>query len=111
MECGGNNMILLETACKDVSPIIKECMICSAATIDEFVETIPPKTRNADSWCIAELSLKLAESYIEGDIAKVAIDLIPGAGVVAGCIMAGIDLYSTIKLAHEYDMCRINRVS
>lgn len=109
---GGNNISLLEKTCKNVSPIIQECMIRSAASIDEFyIIVTETRSRGADSWCLQQLSLKLVQSSIEGDIADVVIDLIPGADVIGACIMAGMDLYGALKTAHEYEMCRVTHVS
>lgn len=109
-EVGGNNMQMLETACYKKPLIIQECMISCAAIIDTFSLDYPI-SRNANSWCLHELTLKLMESIIEGKIADIAIDFIPGANVIGACVMAGMDLYSAIKTAHEYEMCCVTHVS
>lgn len=112
IENGGHNITMLVSAISNVSPLIKNCMISCAANIDEFIDVVP-QTRAANSWCLHELSLKLAKSYAEDGIADVVLDMIgvPGVDVAGALILAGYDLYSSIEMAYEYDKCCATHVS
>lgn len=112
IESGGHNMTMLVSAISDVSPLIKNCMISCAANVDEFIEVVP-QSRAANSWCLHQLSLKLAESYAVNGIADVALGMlaVPGADAVGALVLAGYDLYSSIEMAHEYNMCCVTHVS
>ena len=107
IECGGHNMDLLIQETQPVSPIIEDCMIRSAATIDEF---IPDNSdyRVASSHCISDLYHKLIESYVDEAIAEgvgAALAAFPEIDVAYQLVCAGVDLYESIKLAHEYNIC------
>ncbi|MDE6269025.1 MAG: hypothetical protein K2M04_08100 [Muribaculaceae bacterium] len=116
MQMGGRDLHMITEACRGVSPIIADCIIGSAAGIDEFL-SILPKSRDLNSYCLSHLTERMAESMVENvvvDVAKdaaVALIAVPGADVVGGLVLAGMDLYNAIELAHEYNMCCATKVS
>lgn len=116
IENGGHNMTMLSSAVSNVSPLIKSCMISCAANIDEFL-TVAPQSRAANSWCLHQLSLKMAESSVMNGVADVVGDVavgmigVPGVDVAGALILAGYDLYSSIEMAHDYNMCCATHVS
>ncbi|MDE5957527.1 MAG: hypothetical protein K2G78_04370 [Muribaculaceae bacterium] len=116
IENGGHSMVMLSESIKGRAPIIQECMIGCAASIDEYLNTLP-ESRAANSYCLQELTLKMAESAIQNEVvdivgdAAVAMIGVPGADVAVALGLAGYDLYDSIKMAHEYNLCCVTHVS
>lgn len=116
IENGGHSMVMLAEAIKDKAPIIQECMIGCAASIDEYLNTVP-ESRAANSYCLHELTLKMAESAIQNEVVDIAGEVavamigVPGVDVAVALGLAGYDLYDSIKMAHEYNMCCVTHVS
>lgn len=116
IETGGHNLIMLANNLKGKAPIIQECMIGCAASIDEYLGTIP-QSRSADAYCLHQLSLKMAESAFTNELISIVADAslamiaAPGADVALGLCLAGYDLYSSLKMAHDYNMCCATHVS
>ena len=116
IENGGHNFTMLAEALKDKTPIIQECMIGCAASIDEYI-VVAPESRAANSYCLHQLTLKMAESAVQnevvdilGDVAVSAI-VVPGVDVVGALCLAGYDLYDAVMMAHEYNLCCMKYVS
>lgn len=116
LESGGNNMIMLMDAIKDKAPIIQGCMINSAASIDEYLSA-STVSRNANDYCLDTLLKDVVKSQIEnvaidaGRAVAAALIASPEVDALAGLLILGVDLYSSIKLAHEYNLCVATHVS
>lgn len=116
LESGGNNMIMLMDAIKDKAPIIQGCMINSAASIDEYLSA-PTVSRNANDYCFETLFSGFVKSQIEtaamdaGKTVAAALIVCPEADALTGLLILGMDLYSSIKLVHEYNLCVATHVS
>ena len=116
IENGGHNMEMLANAIKDKTPIVQNCMICCAANIDEYILTTT-LSRTNDEYCLRQLTTKMAESAVQSGImdiaggAAVALIAAPGADVVIPLFLMGYDLYSAIKVAHEYNRCVATHIS
>ncbi|WP_300300678.1 hypothetical protein [uncultured Muribaculum sp.] len=113
IQSGGHNMTLLINESQQVSPLISDCMVISAATIDEFILD-NSDYRLATSHCIRDLYVKLVEMYTGNVIAEGVcswLAAVPGLDALTQLVMAGCDLYSAIKLAHEYNICCATSVS
>lgn len=121
IESGGHNLSMLQNATRNVSPIIKDCMISSAASIDEFSSITQyqpsPQTLEYNSYCLHMLARKTIKSAVLGGFTNAVVEIgmstlgIPGVDLVTGLILAGVDLYSAIELAHEYNMCCLTHLS
>ena len=113
---GGHNIPMLAEAIKNKTPIIQECMIGCAARIDEYIADMS-ESRAANSYCLHQLTLKMAESAVQNEVVDVigdlAVDMIgvPGVDVVGALCLAGYDLYDAVMMAHEYNLCCLKNVS
>ncbi len=115
IENGGHNMTTLAEAIKNKTPIIQECMIRCAAGIDEFIGTSASRSSNA--YCLHELQLEMAKSAVENEVIDVVGDAmvsmigVPGVDAAGALVLAGYDLYSSLEMAHKYNMCCATHVS
>lgn len=116
IESGGNNLEMLSDATKNVTPIIKTCMIACASNIDEFIG-YDPKSRAANSYCLQKLKLSMAKSVLENEVIEIGGDIlidmigVPGVDVLGALLLAGYDLHGAISMAHDYNMCCATHVS
>lgn len=117
IESGGNNMKMIEGFSRNASPMIRDCMIGSAAAIDAYMG-VTTQSLDGNSYCFGLLILEISKSALSdaavtvaGKAALAMIGSVPGADVVGGLILAGLGLYEAIELAHDYNQCCLTHLS
>lgn len=115
---GGHNSVMLYNAIQGTTSIIGDYMVDCAAGIDEFmINHSQIEVSHIYSYCLERMLLDLINSAVENKVINVIRDLvdslivIPGVDVAADLILAGVDLYTAIRIAHDFQMCCIRYIS
>lgn len=106
-ENGGCDIEFLKAQIEGVSPLIQDCMVRAAGSID-FIFGEMNQTRGGVEYCFHRMMIGLAgdmaESVIVDEITATLAPY-PGIDVAATLIAAGYDTYTAIKAAYEFDLC------
>ncbi len=110
---GGHEEGCLVNAMSGQPYLIQECMIVSAAAIDE-VMTVTNLERASNSYCIEQLVIELAHDFVDDAIKDTLIDILsvfPGVDVLAELAIVGMDFHDALKLAFEYERCTASHIN
>lgn len=103
----GNDMPYLAAMVRGNSSLIQECMVISAAIIDNvIIEGRQISLYN--EYCLRQAIIELSGGLVTDAIIDEIINdlaIIPGADIFAELAAVGWGLYDTVKLAFEYDQC------
>lgn len=114
IESGGHNLNMIENGVQNMTPIIGDYTITSAAIADEFIPDKIDLSR-PDDYCLRQLIVyavgSLVSVEIQSQIEEAAGELIPAMGVVAGLVFIGMDVTDAVKAAHDYDKCKRTHLS
>lgn len=107
-ENGGCDIEYVNSQIEGVSPLVKDCMVRAAGAIDLIFGEMDQTRGGGMEYCfhrmMAGLAGSMATSAITSEIV-IALAPYPGIDVAAALIAAGVDAYSAVEAAHQFDMC------